>query len=294
MIAVDTSPLAPALFAADERYLVPRSDCDAFIPAILALCAHTEASLVVPTRDEELPVFASSLTTFEAADVLVAVSSVATVETCRDKRAFVRFCLAHGHSVPRTYSPEEIPAAQLPLFIRPSAGKGGSGASFVTTRAELAVALQRTTAPVVQEVCTDAEFTVDVFCDLQHRPISVVPRERVLVIGGESYVGRTVRDGILIDAAARLAGDLGIVGHATVQCFYDGETVRFIEVNPRYGGAANLGFAAGAPTPEYLVDIALGRHIEPRLGEFQDQLVMLRHTQDMFFESDELDVPTWG
>ena len=69
------------------------------------------------------------------------------------------------------------------------------------------------------------------------------------VVDGESIVSRTVRDAALSDAAIRCCRGLGLVGHNTIQAFRLAERVVIIEANPRYGGAANLGFEAGAPTP---------------------------------------------
>ena len=99
----------------------------------------------------------------------------------------------------------------------------------------------------VQELVEAPEYTVDLFVDPRDgTPISCVPRERVHVVDGASQIGRTVRDAILRDATLRLASALRLTGHLTVQAFRRGEEVLFIEVNPRYGGGASLGFEAGA------------------------------------------------
>jgi carbamoyl-phosphate synthase large subunit len=115
-----------------------------------------------------------------------------------------------------------------------------------------------------------------------------VPRERVVVVDGESQIGRTVRDDRLRDATLRLAAALGLTGHVTVQAFRRGDEVLFIEVNPRYGGGASLGFAAGAPTPEFAVRIARGERIEPRLDAYEAGLSMLRFSDDRILRDTEL------
>jgi len=110
----------------------------------------------------------------------------------------------------------------------------------------------------------------------------------VKIFGGESFVSVTARNPVLIDESARLAEALNLVGHNTIQCFLDGGQVKFIEVNPRYGGGANLGFAAGVPTPDFLVRILKGELVEPCVGEFKDRYVMLRYSEDMFMDEASL------
>ena len=82
----------------------------------------------------------------------------------------------------------------------------------------------------------------------------------------------------------RLATALKLTGHNTIQCFLVGHTVKFIEVNPRFGGAASLGFAAGISTPALLVKLLKGEHVEPRIGAFKDNYFMLRYTDEIFME----------
>jgi carbamoyl-phosphate synthase large subunit len=201
VIAGDTSPLSAALYEADAGVLLPRSDDAAFLPAVVDLCREHDVQLIVPTRDQELPVFAASQPVFAAAGVLVMVASSETVRRCQDKAAFLDFCVANGFSVPRRLDRREALDA-LPVFARPRTGSSGAGAMKVSSAAELDAL---GTDTIVQELVAAQEYTVDLFADLSGRIISVVPRERVRVVAGESYVSRTVRVPALVDEASRLA-----------------------------------------------------------------------------------------
>jgi carbamoyl-phosphate synthase large subunit len=287
VLAADVSPLVPALYEADGGRLVPRSDDPRFIDAILELCVRDEIRLIIPTRDEELPTFAAARESFVAAGVLVLVSDPDAVETCQDKARFAIACAAAGLATPRVV--ETPTAADLPLFVRPLRGKGGHGARAVRTDMELAAALEELgRSALVQELVSAPEFTVDLFLDLAGSPISCVPRQRLLVLAGESYVGRTVRDESLIHETIRLVTSIGLVGHVTVQAFRREDEVLFIEINPRYGGGATLGFAAGAQTPEWAVRLALGERITSHMDEYVPDLLMLRYTEDRILKAGEL------
>jgi carbamoyl-phosphate synthase large subunit len=290
VVAADTDPRAAALLEADAGRIIPRSDDPRFVPALLRVCRDERIGLLIPTRDDELPVLAEARGTFAENGTLVLVSDPVAVDTCRDKRRFVDAVLAAGLSAPRTF--DDSASARLPAFVKPRVGKGGHGTRVVASAAALAAALAELGADaIVQEVVEAPEYTIDLFVAFDGRPISCVPRERVTVVAGESVVSRTVRDAGLTEACLRLASAIGLVGHVTIQAFRTPERVVFIEVNPRYGGAANLGFAAGAPTPEFAIRMARGERVESRLESYDDDLVMLRHAEDRFVHSAELDWP---
>lgn len=294
VLAADASPHAPALYFADERRIVPSIGSPEFIPEMLRLCAEAGVRLVVPTADEELPLYAEHRDAFEACGAAVMVSPIEAVRLCQDKRRFADFCLARGFAVPRILEPSALrDPSDFPVFLRPCRGRGSNGAVRADSRADLETELRRHPGALVQKYVSAAEYTVDLFADFDGRVLSAVPRERIRVFGGESFVGMTRRDPALIGEAVRLAEALGLWGHVTIQCFLDGEAVKFIEVNPRFGGGASLGFAAGAPTPLWLVKLLKGERLEPRLGDFRDRYLMLRYTEDLFLSEEDVQ-ERWG
>ena len=287
VLAGDVSPLAAALYAADAGVLLPRSDDPGFVDRLLAVCDRERVGLVIPTRDAELPVFARAATRFAESGTLVLVSSPDAVERCQDKRAFIAAVAAAGLATPRVV--DEPGRADFPVFVKARRGAGARGAgpaadamALATLRADLGA------DAVVQEIVDAPEHTIDAFLDLDGRAISAVPRERIQVVAGESVVTRTVADETLVDAATRLCTSIGLIGHVTVQAFRLPDRIAFIEINPRYGGAANLGFEAGAPTPEWAIRLARGESLEPRLGDYEVGLTMLRAADDRFVRDAEL------
>ena len=287
VIAVDASPLSPALYLADEHYLVARSECPEHLPALLKLCEKRRIALLVPTRDEELPVFAEQHQAFAEVGTRVMTPDPETVSLCQDKARFLDFCRKHGFGTPVTYSPSE-PIAAFPVFVKPRVGKGGKDLHRADSREELARMLAQMPDAIIQELVSAPEYTVDLFADFSGQVISTVPRERIRIFGGESFVSRTHKHEGLMRESIRLAEALRLVGHNTVQCFLCGDDIQWIEVNPRFGGAAHLGFAAGAPTPHFLVKLLKGEQLSPRIGDFRDNCVMLRYTDDLFRDAADL------
>ena len=285
VIAVDINPLTPALYFADEHYLVPPSHEPEFLTVMLRLCEQQEVKLLISSRDEDLPLLAEHKERFASIGTTVIVPDPTILKVCQDKRLFIQFCQENGFVTPRSYEDSNmVTHVEFPLFVKPRYGKGGQQTFTANSAEELALILKPMPDAVVQEFIKAPEYSVDLFADFAGRVISVVPRERIRTVGGESYIGRTSRNAVIIQEAARLAEKLKLVGHNTIQCFYDNNSVTFIEVNPRFGGGAHLGFAAGAPTPLFLVKLLKGESIQPKIGDFRDNYIMLRYTEDMFLD----------
>ncbi|MEO5360139.1 MAG: ATP-grasp domain-containing protein [Nitrospirota bacterium] len=286
--AADINPLSAALYAADGHFIVPRDDDPKFIAALIKICKANKIKLIVPTRDEELPVFAAAKDKFCSIGTTVMVSPPETITICQDKRLFVNYCLFHGIGIPRCYniSPDGVIAdcISYPVFVKPRFGKGSAKTARADNEDALRYLLKSEPEAIVAEYVRADEYTIDVFADFAGQVISVVPRLRLGVFGGESFIGKTVNNPVLIDAAARFSRILGLIGHNTIQCFLDDGEVKFIEINPRYGGGASLGIAAGADTPRFLIKLLKGEQLAPVIGQFKDGLHMLRYTQDIYID----------
>ncbi len=287
VVAVDISPLAPALYFADDHYIIPRTDNSNFVEVMLRLCRDKKIKAIIPTRDEELLLFACHKRQFAKIGTFVMVPEPETVRICQDKKRFVVFCSENGFHHPRLVEPNNIKTEDFPIFVRPRYGKGSKNTARADSFEDLKHCLRNIENPVVQEYVNEPEYTIDLFADLEGRVISVVPRQRVYVFCGESFITRTAKDPRIIEESRKLAGELKLIGHNTIQCFFDGNLVRFIEVNPRFGGAAHISFAAGAPSPLFLVKLLKGRTIHP-VEDFKDNYIMLRYTNDMFLTEPEL------
>jgi carbamoyl-phosphate synthase large subunit len=217
----------------------------------------------------------------------VAVSPAATTLACDDKRVTCRTLADRGIAAAATCLPAELPADPVfPLFIKPRVGRGGVGAFPIRNWRELDFFLEYVPDPVVQTYLDGPEFTVDVLCDFAGEPLSVVPRERVVIRAGVVDRGRTVRDARLVDLGVACARAMRFAGAINIQCrIVDGRPVVF-EINPRFSGGIGLTIAAGADFPRLLVDLARGRRVTPSIGRFQHDLWMTSYEASVFVAAD--------
>lgn len=286
VIAADVSPLAPALYLADQAALLPGVKDPRFIEDLEILRASKGIGLVVPTIDTELPVLARARTEFLQRGCVIAISDERVIEITGDKWLTVSEFGNRGVRTPRSYLPAHTKGLDaFPLFIKPRAGSASQHTHRVDSATALSTLLEVVPDPIVQEFLPFEEITVDALLDLNGTPIHYVPRRRIRTLGGESIQGVTLDDTNLRDFilnVLNILGDMGARGPLTLQAFLSPEGPILSEINPRFGGGAPLAFAAGGDYPRWLIEMVQGKTVPPRLGEYTRGLYMTRAYMEVF------------
>lgn len=249
-------------------------------------CRDAGVRLIVPTIDTELPLLAKLKAHFATFGCTIAVSDLALVEHCADKRMTGALFEPLGLKMPRRMLAN---ALSYPLIIKPYDGSLSAGIFILHNSAELTPShLENPRNMFCQylEHADHEEFTCDAYFDRNNRIRSIVPRLRIEVRGGEVSKGRTVRNDIVPFLTKRLAHLPGAVGCLTIQIMRHRETGEkyLIEVNPRFGGGYPLTARAGACYHQWLIDeYILHRPIED-FSAWQDRLTMLRYDAEIFVD----------
>ncbi len=293
VIVTDVNPLSPAVHVADRSYRVPMAGDPDYVNELLAICEAEDVRLIVPTIDDELPIFGAAREVFRAAGVTAICSSEATAALCNDKYATCAHLARAGVPAARTWLPaqlrEDMP---LPLFIKPRIGRGAVGAFPVRTPEHLDFFLHYVESPVVQEYLAGPEFTIDVMCGLDGTPLSIVPRERVVIRAGVIDRGRTVNDSRLIELARAACAAIRFVGPINIQCRMRDDQPAIFEINPRFSGGIPLTIQAGADFPAMVVRLAMGRRVEPAIGAFKPDLWMTSFESSFFLDGETVGLAT--
>jgi len=276
-VAVDASPLAPALYHADAYELVPLKDDSQYIPRLREIVDAHDVGLVVPVTDIDQGVISARRDEL-GAPVLLPDDDVVRLTT--DKYLGHVALEEHGIASPPTWLPRELPDdLPFPVLVKARAGYGSRNIFRARDRAELDFFLGHTEVEsMVQACCAGEEFSIDVFCDFDGRCLNAIPRTMIESKGGESIKGMTIDDAELIELGRRVAEALPLKGPGTVQCFREPDgTLQVTDVNPRFGGAFPLPTAAGSRYPELAIALANGERPEPRVGDFRAGIVMTRY-----------------
>jgi carbamoyl-phosphate synthase large subunit len=262
VFASDVDPLAPALYLADEALPIPRTSDPGYLEALLETVKRHAIRLVIPTIDTDLSVLASNHLAFESLGCRVAVSGETFVAVTLDKLATGDAFASAGFDVPRSWA---VPVEHV---------------------SELEGMLRRVPDPVIQELLSGPEITIDALLDLGGRPIHYVPRLRIRTVHGESIQGMTLEhDSVLetwIETLLDQCSAMGALGPQTIQAFLTPRGPVLSEINPRFGGGFPLALAAGADYPSWLLDMIEGIPVAPRLRAYEAGLYMTRYYVEQF------------
>src|SRR5206468_13012206 len=81
---------------------VPLTTDHNYIPIIESVCDAEDVNLIIPTIDDELPIFDRVLDRFAQLGITIAASSKQTSTTCNDKYATYLFCQKNRIRTPKT------------------------------------------------------------------------------------------------------------------------------------------------------------------------------------------------
>jgi carbamoyl-phosphate synthase large subunit len=280
-IAADADPLAPALYHAHRRAIVPRIADPGYVQALADLVATHDVRLVVPLTDLDQHLLAAHR---EELGTRLLLSPEHVVAAMADKYLAHRFLEERGIGSPASWLPEELPdEPPFPVLVKAREGFGSRHIYRAEGREQLDFHLRHTPVPsLVQQCCLGEEFSIDVLCDFEGRCLNAIPRTMIQSKGGESIKGMTIADEALIELGRTVAEALPIWGPANVQCFRESDGRHLVtDVNPRFGGAFPLPLAAGSRYPELALALAAGERPEPSVGEFRPGVVMTRFFSDL-------------
>lgn len=261
---VDMAATAPALAYCDcARRIVAMKDAG-YIENLLQICFNDHIDLLIPTIDTDLLVLSENKAQFEAIGTQVMISSPEMIRICRDKNNTYHFFVECGLLAPMPVNDWKKYKSGYPAFIKPKDGSSSINTFKVENAEELEVCARWVEDYIVQPYVEGKEYTIDIFCDWNGNPISIVPRERMQVRAGEVLKTQIVMDEIMIEESRALCKTFKPCGPMTVQLIRDKNTKvdYFIEINPRFGGGVPLSMKAGARSAEAILKMLDGEKIE--------------------------------
>jgi len=289
LLGTDTTELSSALQLCDKGFPVKPITHANYIRQLLSIVRTNNVKLLIPTVDLDLKLLAKNKPKFAAAGCCVLVSTLDVIDICQDKRKTCRFLLKNGFDTPITMSVRSALSKKKlnwPCFLKPWDGYASRGNAVVNNREELLFFAKRVPNCIVQEFIRGTEHTCDVYVDFGMKVRCVVPRKRIEVRAGEVSKGQVVKHFRIMSEAARLVETLGAgPGVITLQLFLTSDgRIKFVEINPRFGGGVPLSIKAGANFPKWILQGSLGEKTNIRFNGFKDNLIMLRYDGEVWLE----------
>lgn len=252
----DIAGTAPALAYCDYTRSVVAMKDPGYIDNLLRICKDDHIDLLIPTIDTDLLVLSENREKFEYIGTRVMISTPDKIRICRDKNNTSQFFVECGLHAPMPVNDWKEYRSGYPAFIKPKDGSSSINAFEIHNEEELKVHAEQMEDYVVQPFVSGHEYTIDIFCDWNGNPISIVPRERLQVRAGEVLKTKIYMDKTMISESKALCDAFKPCGPITVQLIRDDDGVDwYIEINPRFGGGAPLSMKAGARSAEAILNL---------------------------------------
>ena len=173
IVAADASNLAPAIYEADQYYIVPPITAPGYIDIILDICRKEDIKGVLSLIDPELSLLAANHKRFEEIGATVIGSSYEMCEMALNKMYMCEWLRAHGYQCADSwvwkedfYSAVEEGKASYPVFVKPYCGSASIGISKAYDKETVEFLYSHEQNLMIQEYLSGQEIGADVYVDL--------------------------------------------------------------------------------------------------------------------------------
>lgn len=279
VFATDMYPeLSPACQIADKYFSAPRVTDSTYIELIKQICIKHDIGILVPTIDTELLLLSEHKAEFESLGMHILISDSKLIKACRDKRETAKLFKELNIEQPAIMAKD---ALTFPCFCKPYDGSCSQGAIAIKTKSDLTTELLNDPKNMFMELVPKdySEYTIDGYYDKSGNLKCLVPRKRIEIRAGEVSKGVTRKNFVydyLLERVMHIDGALGCI---TFQLFVNEETqsIKGLEINPRFGGGFPLADAAGATFSLWAIqEFLCGQPIKFN-DSWQANLLMLRY-----------------
>lgn len=274
-----------------EENILTRYKCDIFwrmpetldqnFEQILDYLLKHKINLIIPTRDGELTFWAKHKDKLANAGIYVSVSPTKVISTCLNKLSFFHHCEAKSlDSIPILGDIESISSRHDSYVIKEKFG-AGSGKIFVNLPyKELHLKAKLFSNPIIQPYVDGKEYSIDCYVSKTCGIEAIIPRERFLVIGGESHITKIKPYPLLEEFVHSFVSSLNFSGHIIVQAIeYEIGKFTLLECNPRFGGASTSSVYYGMRSFLWIAQELLG--MEPNYAiDKTKKLTQIRSKKD--------------
>ena len=259
LISGDSSELSAGLYMTDRKYIFPKSDDIAFLPALMQVCKHEKIDVILPSHSKDIYILSEFTKSFREIGLNMCLSSRETYFFTENKIMCGNILKESGIDTPKIYK-----TPKFPLMLKPIEGSGTKNTYKIDSQDDLEY--NNFTGSFMSEFIDGQEYVVDGVSDLKGKVIACIPRIRTQAKGGICVKAQTIKDEKLEASAIKVAELFKMVGAWNVQ-FIRKDKDYVIDVNNRLpSGGTPLAVASGLNIPEIMVKLALGENVKkPKL-----------------------------
>lgn len=263
VVVTDCSDFAPAIYAADNYYIVPRMTDPDYLDVIMDICTKERINAVIPLQEDELMYMAQRKQIFADNEIWLVESSYETIALCRDKYLFSQAMAREGVSVIPTYLPEEAENV-LDKFgkvmVKERYGAGSVGNMIIESKQLLKAYLDAAHSElIVQPFLHGKEYGVDAYVDRESKKVtSVFIKKKVRMRAGETEKSISIINESIWELVQRATDSIDFIGPLDMDILEQDRKFFVLEINPRFGGGYPHAYECGVNFPEYILRNASG------------------------------------
>ena len=275
---------------AGQSVVVPYTTDAAFYEQLPTICVEKNIGLIIPTTDFDT----NALITLAEQNLLpehteALVSSKDFILKCQDK---VLTCTIFETCGVEFLMPLYYENFEYPLFMKSRYGFNSEDCRVINDEMDLPRTVLDSSDYddyIFQYYLSPDDFneyTIDCYFNKNSELLCAVPRQRLVVRGGEVLKSITVKNEIYTWVWQYFNLLPGAKGPVTIQCFINLKTKDIVagEINPRLGGGYTLSHAAGANYLRCIIEeYLLAKSVLP-ITNWKENLLMLRYDEEILIQ----------
>lgn len=297
IVATDLSPVAPALFFADETHLVPRIDDPQYFDNILEICKKSDIKAITTVIDPEIEILAKHREELVAKGVLPLCPAAWTAHLCFNKYEMFKYLHSKGVRTVLTYNSLEglkegldKGEVSFPVFMKPVTGSGSVGIGKVNNWEEAEAKFNDGKFTyIIQELMTGGDCDADVYVDcISHKAVAAFSKKKIESrIGGASKT-ISFKDPKLFEFIEEVCSVLELNGPCDMDFFIKDGEYYLSEINPRFGGAYLHAYGAGVDFIKLILNNIHGIENESIIGQYDEDVIMLMYDDVVITKKSDL------
>lgn len=287
VIATDMNDLAPAIYEADNYYLVPRIDAPNYIDKLLEICKKEKIDCLFALIDPELSLIAKNKDRFLEIGVKPLISNYDAVELAFDKYAMFKYLNSNGYKCAKSYIDKaefykdlESGKISFPVFVKPYKGSASININKASSKEEINTLFDVYDDLLIQEFLDGQEIGADVYVDpISKKVVSIFTKEKLKMRAGETDKARSFKDEKLFDLITDLVEKIGYEYMIDMDIFKVGNDYYISEINPRFGGGYPHAYECGINFPRLIINSMNGKKNKNEIGNYEENIYMMKYNE---------------
>lgn len=290
VIVTDMSMLAPAIYEADNYYIVPKITDSEYINIILNICKKEKINGVLSLIDPELSILSKNKEKFNKLGVKIIGSSYENCELSLDKMKMYEFCIKNKFKTAKSWNDIfefkkalSLQEVKFPIFVKPQCGSASVAVSKVNNIETLELLFSNKKEDeklIIQEFLKGEEIGADVYIDmLSGEVVSIFTKKKIAMRAGETDKAVSFKDEKLFKLIEKFVKLVEYRGQIDIDIFKINEEYYISEVNPRFGGGYPHAYESGINHMKLIINNLNNIINKKEIGNYLEDIYMLKYNE---------------